>query len=334
MSWFNTTAFKAALKGAFASTSSAASVAATGAAAKTAQGFRATPAFVAATAPKVGVDILKNLAFNIVLLEAVDAGEAVLKGRKRRRRIDELQTFMLGMGQAKGTKSFDSEKYAEWFAEWDRLSRKPKRRSFVQFLKDLPSRSWRRLFRAVLLEAGWWTMILTSPVWIPVGAFAVLWMLGVGLVDAWQNYGVPEEHKKDFVPTYERFNKPVSWVFKHTLQFGAKLFRKGATMRVWDRTVYTEETTFDAFSTAYQAMAPEGADFPVYSAGESARRVGESMADQVNEIFKDVHRQAAYAQSGAWFDKNINPDFRPDVMGGFRDRADFLYRDLVQEVHQ
>jgi hypothetical protein len=210
------------------------------------------------------------------------------------------------------------------------LSRTPERRSFGRFLKDLPSRTWRRVWRAVLLEAGWWTMILTAPIWVPVGAFALVWIGGVAVVDAIRNYGVPEGTEKDFTAAYQRFNKPVNWVFNKTFFVGLNLFRKGATMRVYDKKIYTQENTFEGF---YAAKEKVDTTAPAMKTGEHAYAYGEELANAVNEIFTDTRlRQEAFAQGQFWVRKEYSPTFYNAMMQGFRDKTPFLYRDLVRPV--
>jgi len=328
MSW-NTQAIKASLGLAFKNTARATSIAATTTAANTARTLKATPAFVMAAAPKMGIDILKNIGFNMVLLETIDGAEALYGGHKRRKRIKELNLHLASLGDP-AAKGFKAETYAAIVEELEMLSRTPERRSFGRFLKDLPSRTWRRVARALLLEAGWWTMILTSPIWIPVGAFALAWIAGVAVVDALRNYGVPEGTEKDFTAAYQRFNKPVNWVFNKTFFVGLNLFRKGATMRVYDKKIYTGENTFDGFDAAKVKVDTTAKKM---ENGETAYAYGEQLADAVNEIFTDTKlRQEAFAQGQFWVRKAYSPTYYNAVMQGFKDKTPFIYRDLVRPV--
>ena len=329
MSW-NTQAIRASLGLAFKNTARATSIAATTTAANAARTVKATPAFVMAAAPKMGIDILKNIGFNIVLLEVIDGAEALHGAHKRRKRIKELNQKLAELGEP-GKNGFKKETYLAIVEELEKLSRTPERRSFGRFLKDLPSRTYRRVWRAVLLEAGWWTMILTAPIWVPVGAFQLLWIGGVAVVDAIRNYGVTEGTEKDFTAAYQRFSKPVNWVFNHTFFPGLNLFRKGATMRVYDKKIYTQENTFEGFDTA---KAKVDTTAPEMKTGEHAYAYGEQLAEAVDEIFRDNTRarQEAFAQGQFWVRKQYSPTFYNAVMQGFKDKTPFLYRDLVRPV--
>ena len=311
------------LGAAFANTSRAATVAATATAAGAAEGIRMAPGFVIAAAPKVGAQILKNIAFNIVLLECIDAGEAFYTNHKRKKKIRRIQDDIVNLGPTDGT-FFKKELYEALVEELEKLNRARERRSFVQFVKDLPHRTWRRVWRATLLEAGWWTMLLTSPVWVPVGAATLLWYLGVGTYDA-----VSEVmgNAKDRTETYQKFNKPVQWVFAHTFFVGMNIFVKGATMRVYDQKIYTSETTFEVFDVAKDASFVE---VPEVKDGHTAHAFGGKLAEAINEFVKDTgDRQAAYAQSFYWTKQNFAPNYHVAVMKGFREHTPFLYRDLV-----
>lgn len=259
---------------------------------------------------------------NVIALEVVDAMSGAYYTRKRRMEIEaELVTL------SEAFKQGDEEKINRINALLDAI---PRRRTFGQVIRDLPSRTFRRVWRATLVETGWWTMILTSPVWLPVAAAYSLysWLVVFPLNTVMEHFqGRSLDLEKWLV-------KPGRWVrkiFKWTVLKGWKIFKKGIEMRLHGRKMFAAaeegQEILTKKSTKTYAQVKEIKD------GQTAAAWGRALAREVSHTHLDpTQEQMAYANLYRWAHEHIAAQFRTAVMRGFREGTPFLYRDLVPQV--
>lgn len=274
-----------------------------------------TAANATKTVASVGKSFAQGIAFNLVLLEGLDVAFDLRDSRRRRREIAQLTDDVLQLGLTPEI----SERLAL-------LHRAPERRTFGQFVRDIPSRMVRRLWRATLVEAGWWFSVFTAPLWVPVSVAyaAYAWLVVFPTSVASQTvfgYDIDMERWLRWPSQVSRF------VLKHTLYQGVELFARGITLKVHNRSAYCDTTSF---------VHLDGAKFKAHQDvatiidGRTAFAWGEQMAEVVSaeELDNDT-KQRAYAQFTHWADENIAGQFQAAVKHGFRTGTPFLFRDLV-----
>lgn len=256
---------------------------------------------------------------NLVVFEAVDFGFASYREFSRRRDIDGLLDEIAEHGITE-----DKQQALEL------LRRVPPRRTFGQFIRDLPARTTRRLWRAVKFEAGWWLAIFTSPVWITTTLLYTAWTwLFVLPTYAVRNMITGRASDQAFLDrwmgTPGRWNKAI---LAHTLLRGVRWCAGAVEMTVYDKkSVYcnTEGEKFldELKDKAYAEVAKIEDD-------RSAFYWGEALAELVSREATDpLAKSRAYAQFKTWVDKNVIPQYQPGVIGGFRTGTPLVYRDYV-----
>jgi hypothetical protein len=311
------------------------------------------PDTIRTMAPKVGTALLRGIGYNILLLEAVDILQNVIDKARRGNDIQRLHSELIMNGTinggAKAAAHEQRVKHNELVSELERLQRTPQRRSFGQWLVDLPHRMWRRLKRAVIWEAGWWTAILTSPAWVLAGAVGLAWNLGVLGVAVFRDLAFKKD--TDIFAATSGVNAMTNWVFRHTLAVGWNMMLHAASMRLHNAKAYSSEDQFPEIKAAHDVVfegivAEKAADFeetngtPIdkdarlklgVKGKDEAYRLGALMATQINSELADVIRkQHAIAQAPYWVEKFVDPNIAGAVQRGMRDATPFVYRDLAQ----
>jgi hypothetical protein len=303
--------------------------------------------------PKAGLSVLKGVGWNILLLEGVDILSNVIANAQRGHDIQQIHTELIKNGTINGgpkTAAHEQRiKHNELIERLEVLQRKRERRTFGQWLADLPSRMWRRLKRGVLLEVGFWTMILTSPAWILAGAVNLTWNLGVLGVAVFRDLAFKQE--TDIFGATTAINRATNWVFRHTLAAGWNMALYAASLRLHNDAIYASEDSFAEIKAAHDVVsegivAEQAADFeeangtPIDKDArlklgvknkDDAYRLGVLMASTLdNELADALRKQRAIAQAPYWVEKNVSPDYAGAVQRGMRDATPFVYRDLAQ----
>lgn len=276
-----------------------------------------------AAAKATGVAFFQGVVANMIALEAVDALVSATYTRRRRKEIeDELKKL---------TESLDKGDPAQTARINELLDAIPRRRSFGQVIRDLPSRMFRRLWRAVLVEAGWWTMLLTAPVWAPVAAAYTLysWLVVFPTNTVMEHFFQKKLDLDKWLVT------PGIWVrnvLDWTLLKGWKIFMRGIEMRLYGRRAFA--TSKEGREVLTESSPITYAEIKEIKDGYTAAAWGRALAQNVTERRHDdvLERQMAYASIENWAADHIATQFRTAVTRGFREGTPFLFRDLVPEV--
>lgn len=277
---------------------------------------REVPKTFRRVAPEIGKAVLVNVAATGIALEVVDMLENLYERRLRR---DELHRVIQQVATHGPTDALNQQLLI--------LSRADERRTFGQWVKDLPYRTGRRFARICLVEAGYWYMYLTSPLWVP----AVLVDLAYSFVVVPVIQFVSKSVFKREVDI-ETLMKPRLWltvpIIKHTVLKGWKVFSRGVDMRIYNRNATTSNV--DAYPVFEAAKVFAHGQIKTIVDGRTAFAWGEALAEYVQQVESSVDgREKAYAQVSYWVEDNIVPEFRTAVLYGFRTGTPVIYRDMV-----
>lgn len=173
-----------------------------------------------ALVPALGSTFVRGVGFNVVFMEVGDYAGAKINESRRRRRIDEI------VNGAAGTLSQLEQD------ELHQLSRASERRTFGQFVRDIPSRVFRRVARACIIEVGWWVWILSSPVWLTATILgtAYTWLVVLPLTAAMAIFW---DKKIDL----DKWMAPALFckkIVKHTFGRGWRIMDRGFSMPVYN----------------------------------------------------------------------------------------------------
>lgn len=266
--------------------------------------------------PKVAKALAVNAVSTAIALEVIDALENQWEKRVRR---DELHKVIQQVATHGPSDQLNQQLLV--------LSRPDERRTFGQWVKDLPYRTGRRLYRICLVEAGWWTMYLSSPLWVPVVLADLVYSFAVvPFVNFVTRSVLKHEVSLETLMNVRTYTTVP--VIKHTLLRGWRWFNKGVDMRVYNRNV--TKATISEYPLFEIAKSHAHAQIQTITDGHTAFAWGEALAEYVNDAEKSVEgRQRAYAQVSYWVEDNITPQFRNAVLYGFRTGTPVVYRDLV-----
>lgn len=277
---------------------------------------KAAPTAIRSAAPAVAKGFGKGVLFNIVILEALDFAENAYVNHRRRKAQRDIVTEIATNGTSE-----------ELLTQLEILNRSPERRTFGQFVRDLPSRMFRRVWRATLVEAGWWYMMMTSPAWLATAAVHGVWSLAV------LAYGVFNEtvfnREVDAMALLRWTTAATHFVFRFTLWAGMGLFVKGVEMRLHNNVeAYCNTNGYEvievAKTKAFKSIA-------TIVDGSTAEAFGEVLAETIDsDVRSPKIKQQAFAQVDFWVGETIAPEFHTPLMRGFRAATPFMYRDLVR----
>lgn len=280
------------------------------------QVVKSAPPTIRAAAPAAAKGFGKGVLFSVAILEVLDFAENVYVNHRRRRQQREIISQIAKTG-------LDPE-LAEAL---EILNRAPERRTFGQFVRDLPSRTFRRVWRAVIVEAGWWYLMMTSPVWLTTAAIQGAWSLAVLAYGVFNEVVLKREVDSGALLKYPSL--VTSFVFRNTFWRGFNLFVKGTEMRVHNSVdAYCNEQAYEVIEVA------QGKAFKTIATivdGSTAEAFGEVVAETINaEVDSPKAKQQAFAQMDFWVSEKIAPEFHKPLMTGFRNATPFLYRDFVR----
>jgi hypothetical protein len=280
---------------------------------------RAAPSVIKRSAPLAAKRLAKNFAVTLLALEVVDLGENEWEKRKRRREMRELieRAVTEGMND-------------EIFYRLQVLSRADERRTFTQFAKDLPSRTCRRLYRGVLVEAGWWYTVATGIIWAPLVVVDLAFSVVVVPIAALVSKSV-FRHELN-VESVVNFPRPVvRWVMGKTFNRGMSIFSKGASMRMYNKT--KDKANTDYYVEFDSAAALVYKDLPAVKTGPEAYEFGARLAEIIHERELNTEDlQGIYAQVTYWIREKFAVNFANAVQQGFYAGTPVLDRDQVQVV--
>jgi hypothetical protein len=307
------------------------------------------PDTVRTALPKIGFTFVQGVAVNILALEAVDILQNVIRKARHGQDIRQLHTELIANGAINGgPKAAIHEhriKHNELIERLEVLHRVRNRRSFGQWLVDLPHRMWRRLKRGVIWEAGFWTILLTSPAWILAGAVNLTWNLGVLGVAVFRDLAFKQE--TDIFGMTASVNATTNWIFRHTFAIGWNLLTYAGALTLHDDTASASEDRFPEIKAAHDVIAAEivavkaevtaidGDEVNPKTLGvktkDEAYHLGRMMAVTLDQELQGViAKQRAIAQAPYWVEKFVSPDYAGAVQRGMRDATPFVYRDLAQ----
>ena len=279
----------------------------------------------------VGKLVGESFFTTLVAMELVDYIESRVDNRRResemRRLIDKL-----------AIPGLDNEQ-RESIREDLKRCQLPPRRTFGQFVRDLAPRTLRRVWRAVVFEAGFWYTALTLPLWLTTIAAHGLYSFGVVLpisilADVMFNKDI------DTTRWTERPGRVTRAIVDKTVGKGWRLMTKATRMTIHNRSAmyasgageYVLNTTKDK---VFEDLRAEEDEFKIRDSA-SAREFGKLMADEVmhatalgDVTIDQTMKQSALAVFSTWSTENIAGVFMDDVREGFRGAVPLYLRDLV-----
>lgn len=267
----------------------------------------------------LGRNFAEGVVINLVTLELIDFVGHWYSEHKRRKDLKQVTTEVSELGLN------DERK-----AKLEMLNRMPQRRTFGQFIRDLPPRTMRRFWRAVLFEAGWWTTLFTAPVWIATTVLYTVWSWVFVLpIAAWREmHGKHGKESEEFLDKW--MGRPGGWnkkVLKWTLWLGFGGMSRAVNLKIYSRAeVYCNEEG----ERVLTLLEPEAYKTVHKIQDEHTAEVwGAALADLVRQE-DDFHRRwIAYAQSNGWIEEHIVEQYKESVRTGFRSKTPFLFRDLL-----
>lgn len=278
--------------------------------------FKSLPGKIRVTAPVFFRTATAEIGGAILALELVDLFENEWEKHQHRKEMRELLAKIESEGM--------TEEYAR---RLHILQRSQTRRTFGQVIRDLPYRTWRRLYRACLFEAGFWLGLLTSPIWLPTVVLDILWSFILVPVAAtvMSFFHVDIDVEK----AVNLDSKLVQTVLKYTLSQASRLLVKGAAMRLHNRTTTTANN--DAYPIIQYARTQAHKTVEKIVDGNTAYEFGFELARVINEsTLTPAHAQHAYAQTWFWVEENMASQYRSAVQHGIRQGTPFVYRDITR----
>jgi hypothetical protein len=275
---------------------------------------KAVPETIKRVAPGVLRYAGTHLAFTAVGLEVIDLIENSVEKSVRRAEITRLVQKISRDGQ--------SDALNEEIAV---LTRADERRTFGQWVRDLPSRTFRRVTRLCLVEAGWWYMLLTLP--ISATAFALDFIYRAGLMPLYAEFAAAFGHTVD-TKKDRLLSRFLQWLVDHTFKAGMHVFTAGAEMRLHNRSIVKGNT--EAYPVLRAAGTKANEQIASIVDARTAFMWGEIFAQSiVDEDLSTEQIQKAYAQTPYWVEETFGIDYRDAILGGVRTGTPMMYRDLT-----
>lgn len=278
-----------------------------------------------------------NIAGTIVAMEVIDYVEAKVNNRRREQIIAAIVQQV--------SKETDQ-------AEKDRLTKDlrrqmlPPHRSFGQFMRDLPSRTVRRVYRACLFEVSFWFGVVTSPVWLT--ALAAYGVYAFGFVAPWALFrelraqrsvippGATQEETIDILnyrfDTSRYLDRPgliTRAIVRATAGRSFRGMRRSLSMTMHDRTaLYTGRYSHDLLDQVSNETFEETGNISNRTTAYAwGKRMAENIA--VRESLDTMAKQSAIAVFQSWSVEHMAGDFVDDVQAGFKSGTPFYLRDLA-----
>ena len=277
---------------------------------------KATYAGTREATPLLAKQFARRIAYTAIILEAIDGVEDYFDRRARNKRIEEIIAESVAGGMT-----------PEMQEEISILMRSMERRSFGQWVRDIPHRTARRIKRLFYVEIGWWYMVVTSPIWVVTGLLDLLWSFLVVPVTAVVTATL--FHREINVEAWVRKpKKVVGWILGHTVLLGYRIFAKGVAMRLYNKTATMSNTESYVVLNVVKDEAHK--KIATIIDGRTAFMWGEAFAEALYEMdLPENLRQKATVQMRFWAETNLAAQYVPAVMAGFRTGTPYSMRDMA-----
>lgn len=271
------------------------------------------PQFVKKVGPGLATFTATHLALTGLSLEAIDLFE---NSREKRARRDELAALVQKIAREGQSDTLNEQVLV--------LTRADERRTFGQWVRDLPSRTFRRVTRLCLVEAGWWYMVITAP--IAATAFVADLIYTLGLLPMYTVFANAFGHQVD---GGERLpQKFFMWLINHTFWAGFRVFKTGAQMRLYNRSA--TKANIASYPVLEAASAVATTTIVSIVDGHTAFAWGEAFAESISAQGLSTEQiQQAYAQAPYWISETVGENMCNAVLAGVRTGTPVIYRDLV-----